>query len=336
MRQLTDTTNGNTQTVSSRTPRQRDTWYYPSAIADDLNDVDLPGQGRDIGLHIHAFRGELVDVTTGDNILGHSLSGTLSALFVGTPGHEEMAREFRTYVLVTSDKASNRRYGELFRRSVDCLALSPSLWFRIRSCDFLARFTIAAALACNGADDVCVAFYKHRSEGETHKTFAYMPEDIHVKAFRQYREVLWALDAMWARRPKMQIVINFLRLSATEVVVTQTRANVKLWNRVDANELKVVDAEDIQRYRDVLSRRDELLFHGLAEILETGGDGHCNTCHYRASYGAETSHRFGGVELCDGCRAKWREFLESFPERAAQVFPELQNTYNKAISSDGL
>jgi len=400
------TTNGNT--ASARAPRERDTWYYPPEIADDLKDVDLPDEVKAeilacsfeytrcvipvysnwdrylawtrivmMGI-VCEFKGELVDVMAGDNILGHSLSGTLSTLFKGTPGHEEMAREFRAYLLITSDKASNRRYGELFRRSVNCLALSPGLWFRMRSCDFLARFTIAGALACNDADDVwfsdeefdllseigmtmydAVAFYKHRSEGETHNTFAYMPEDMRVKGSRQCREVLWALDAMWARQPEMQHVTNFLRFSGgpvqmmmrryrfieedltlgkpeTEAVVTQTRANVKLWNRVDANELKVVDAEDIQRYMDVLARREEVLFPGLAEILETGGDGHCDACRYRASYGAETTHRFGGVELCDSCKAEWLAFLESFPERAAKVFPGLQNTYNKAITSKGL
>lgn len=42
-----------------------------------------------------------------------------------------------------------------------------------------------------------VAFYKHRSEGETNSTFAYMPPDLRVQAFRQCREVLWALDAAW-------------------------------------------------------------------------------------------------------------------------------------------
>jgi hypothetical protein len=32
------------------------------------------------------FRGEMVDVAAGDQILGYSLSGTLAALFEGTPG----------------------------------------------------------------------------------------------------------------------------------------------------------------------------------------------------------------------------------------------------------
>ncbi|KAJ6622761.1 BcABA3 [Mycena sp. CBHHK59/15] len=400
------TINGNTKIPSSaRAPREHDTWYYPPDIADDLKDVDLPDEvkgeifacaweyARCVIPHytnwnryiafmriivmgtIVEFKGSMVDVAGGDNILGYSLSGTLAALFEGTPGHEDMAREYRSFLLVTADKASDRRNGELFRRYVNSLAQSPGHWFRMRDCDALARFTIAAALACNDLDDVwfsdeqfhmlgeigvtmydAVAFFKHRSEGETNSSFAYIPEEMRVEAFRQCREVLWALDAAWAHQPKMQTVTNFVRIFGgpihmmmrryrfveedltigkpeTKHVVMQTRANFKLWNRVDATKMKDVSQEEIQRYRDSVARSDELMFRGLAEFLETGGDGNCDTCRYRASYGAETTHRFGGVELCDGCRTKWGDFVESFPERAAQVFPELVNTYNRAITT---
>ena len=65
-----------------------------------------------------------------------------------------------------------------------------------RDCDALARFTIAAALAYNDLDvwftgerieiltelsDTlydAVAFYRHRSGGETNSTFAYMLEEL--------------------------------------------------------------------------------------------------------------------------------------------------------------
>jgi hypothetical protein len=379
-------------------PGDRDKWFYPPEIANDLKDVDLPAQVKSeilactfeytrciIPMYTNwdryvawmrllmiaivvEFRGSMVDVTASDILLGHSLSGNLDALFEGTPGHEAMGREFRAFLLFTSHKASDKRYGELFRRYVNCLARSPSQWFRLRECDFFARFTMAAALACNDADDIwfsdeqfvllseigmtmydAVAFYKHRAEGEVHSTFAYMPEDMRVRAFKQCREVLWALDTAWARQPKMQIVTNFLRfvggpihmmmrryrfveegltMGKPEVdhVVAQTRVNFKLWNRFDVNETKDVDEEDMQRYRAVLARSEELLFPGLAELLESGGEGHCDSCHYRVSYGAQTIHCFGGVGLCDGCRAEWREFLESLPKRAAQQFPALLDT----------
>ncbi|KAJ7443420.1 hypothetical protein B0H11DRAFT_1748474 [Mycena galericulata] len=319
------------------------------------------------------FNGDIVDVLAGDNILGYSLSGILAALFEGTVYHEYSARELRANLLVSGDKSSNRRDGELFRRYVNALANSPRDWFRMRDCDGLIRFTFAAALACNDLVDRwfsetqleilsemtltmydAVAFYKHRAEGEVHNTFAYMPEDMRVKAFRQSREVLWALDAASASQTKFFSAINVARFIVvlhipmrryrfvqedltigrpeTDSVVAQTRDHVKLWNRIDAKAAKEVSAESIQRYHDVVTRR-ELMFPGLAELLQTVGDGNCDTCRYRLSYGAETMQRFGGVELCDGCRVKWRSFLESFPERAAEAFPELVDMYNSGITS---
>jgi hypothetical protein len=140
----------------------------------------------------------------------------------------------------------------------------------MRDADALARFTIASALACNDLDDVwftdeqfqilaemgdtlydSVAFYKHRSEGETNSTFAYIPPEIRVQAFRQTRELLWALDVTWAKRPELQSVINFVRFFGgpihmmmrryrfveegltigrfeTDEVINQARRNVKL------------------------------------------------------------------------------------------------------------
>jgi hypothetical protein len=323
------------------------------------------------------FRGNLVDVMAGDDILGYSLSATLSALFQGTPGHEDMAREYRSFLLITADKASSRRDGELFRRYVNAIARSPKQWFRMRDGDALARFTIAAALACNDLDHVwfsdeqfeiltemgdtlydAVAFYKHRSEGETNNTFAYMPSDLRVQAFHQSRETLWALDVAWARKPGLLIVINFLRFfggpihmmmrryrfvqegltigkAETDQVIDQTRRNVKLWSRVEANAGTSTSMErdhtsnsnansaSTERYREVMARGDELMFPGLAAFLDPSENECCKYCHFRESYGAEGRHRFGGVELCERCKETWRWYLESFPVRAANVFPEI-------------
>lgn len=231
----------------------------------------------------------------------------------------------------------------------------------MRDCDGLARFTIAAALACNDLDHVwfsneefeilgeisitlydAVAFYKHRSEGETNSTFAYMPEDLRIDAYRQCRQILWALDVAWSRKPEYQEVTNFVRffggpiymtmrryrfveenltigMPETEQVVAQTSQNFKLWNRVGANR----NDEDMQCYRDIISRKDELMFPGLAEYLEASDDGSCNSCHYRTSYGTKMSHHFGGVELCEDCKERWRDYLRSLPQRVKKVFPEV-------------
>lgn len=314
-----------------------------------------------------------MDVTKGDSVLNYSLDGILSDMFEGTPGHSEMAREYKTFLLVSGDKSSNRRNSELFRRYVNCLAHSPQRYFRMRDADALCRFTIAVALACQDQDDVwftdaqfdflaelgdtmydAVSFFKHRSEGETNSTFAYMPSDLRVAAYRQCREVLWALDAAWANRPGMACVTSFLRYFGGPLhlmmrryryveegltmgreedlgIVNQTRQHHKLWNRIDANDRRRADGEDLERYALVIANEDRLLFPGCADWLVTGGDGHCKTCQYRCSYGAETIHDFGGVKLCESCRPQWREHLLSFPERAAKVFEELAATYNAAI-----
>ncbi|KAF7337041.1 Aba 3 protein [Mycena venus] len=373
-------------------PRERDTWYYPPELADDLKDIPLPPKTNTNWERYLAFTrlaiisilceldGKTVDlVATGsDNVLGYSISNLLATLFQGIPTETRkgLERDYRCGLLFAAEKTSHRRNGELFRRYANSLAQSPKQWFRMRASDSLMRLAIMTALVCNDALDVCfskeqldilceitmtmydsVAFYKHRSEGEVCNTFAYMPENMRVKAFRQCREVLWAFDAAWAHQPSLLLVINVVRIYGssvhmlmrryrfveenltigtpeTEEIVSQTRANVKLWYHIDASRMKDVSEESIQRYKDVLNRSEELLFPGLATILETADDRRCETCLYPNSYGTETPiHCFGGVQLCDKCKEEWRDFLESFPDRAAKAFPELVGIYNKGITS---
>jgi len=380
----------------------RDAWYYPPDIAHDLDDLEglsdalkqeayacaweytrcvIPQYTnwnryvafmRIIIMGIIAeFKGDLVDVVNSDQILGYSLDGTLAELFEGTAGHELMAREYKTFLLITSEKTSKRRESELFRRYVNGLASSPRTWFRMRDCDALARFTMAAALACNDLDDVwlseeqfellaeigdvmydSVAFYKHRSEGETNSTFAYVPTDARIEAFRVARELLWALDVYYAAPNKKGVALmNFLRffggpihmmmrryrfveedlsIGRTETgdVVAQTRRNVKLWNRVDASDAKEdlplpPEVAQVDRYKSLLQRKDDLMFPELHDILEGAGDPQCGQCRYRSSYGAKQIHKFGGVGLCSGCKSMWRDYVLSLPERVLEFFPGL-------------
>ncbi|KAF8131353.1 hypothetical protein K438DRAFT_1642899 [Mycena galopus ATCC 62051] len=386
-------------------PCEPDTWYFPPEIADDLKDMDLPQSikgetlacaweyARSVIPHytnwaryvafmriiiigtIAEFAGGMVDVASGDILLGYSLSSLFATLFGGIPNRGDMEREYRCFLLVTTNKSSAKRNGALFRRYANSLVHSPRQWFRMRDCDGLSRFTIMAALACNDALDVGfsedqfeviselaitmydgVAFYKHRSEGEVNSTFAYVPDDMRVKAFRQCREVLWGLDVALAQQRHFRTVSNFVRMFGgaihmlmrryrfveedlrigtpeTEGVISVTRNNFKLWYRIDANNQRDVSEESVKDYKDALARSEELLFPGLADMLEKCGDGNCDTCLYRASYGAEAIHFFGGVQLCDSCKLIWRKYIESLPERAAKAFPELLDTYGKGIHS---
>ncbi len=193
------------------------------------------------------------------------------------------------------------------------------------------------------------AFFKHRAEGETHSTFAYVPAAMRTETFRRYRDVLWALDAAWAYTPQMASVLNFMRLLGgpihmtmrryryvedglvlgkpeTEDVVSRTRQNYKLWHRVDARAPDQQHAATHDaRYLDIVAREHRLLFPGLADILRAEGDGNCSRCCYRTSYGAEAFGQFGGVQLCDECRDRFRDHVERLPERALEVFPILQS-----------
>jgi hypothetical protein len=142
--------------------KPQDIYYYPPEIANDLKGVPLSDEIKAecfacaweytrcvipqytnwnryvafmrtiiIGI-IAEFKGHMVDVSAGDEILGYDLQEVLDGVFKGTVGHELMCREYRTFLLITSEKTSEKRNGELFRRYVNSLATSPRWWFRLR------------------------------------------------------------------------------------------------------------------------------------------------------------------------------------------------------------
>lgn len=214
--------------------KSRDAWYYPPDLAHDLDGVDALSEAQKQKIHACAweytrsciprfndwkryvaymrvvvmctvadFRGDLIDIEASDNTMGYSINRVMADLFEGTVGHELMAPELKALLLITSEKSSERRHGELVRRYVEGIAQRPRTWFRMRDCDALARFSMAAALACNDMDDAArwpsdaelellaeigavmydvVAFSKHRSEGETNSTFAYVPAAVRADA----------------------------------------------------------------------------------------------------------------------------------------------------------
>ncbi|KAF2227526.1 hypothetical protein BDZ85DRAFT_277421 [Elsinoe ampelina] len=99
-------------------------------------------------------RGEMVDLTTVPaSVLGYDLDGVLHDLFAGTAGHADMARKFRSFLLITSHKASAKRSEALFTRYVIAVANKPRQWFQSKDADAPASWTIAAALVCNDLDD---------------------------------------------------------------------------------------------------------------------------------------------------------------------------------------
>ena len=152
-----------------------------------------------------------------------------------------MAREFRCFLLVSLHK-SRQTDSVLFNHYTVALSLRPYQYFRMRDTDALARFTIAAALACSDLDDFwltddqfdtvaeigntmydAITFWKHRAEGETNNHFAYVPDDERVRAYHRCCEALCALDVAWSANPAMQVVTKVLRLSGGPVHMTVRR-----------------------------------------------------------------------------------------------------------------
>ncbi|PIA95104.1 hypothetical protein CB0940_08171 [Cercospora beticola] len=184
---------------------------------------------------IAEFKGEMFDLSSyekdnGGRILygSYDLDEVLTELFGEGERAEEMAREYKTFLVVTSDKTRsptttrnanyNDRRTRFFTTYRSALPVSPSNWFRLRDCDALCRFTVAAALRCNDFEidgemafwfseeqwrilaEIgvlmydSVAFYKHRAEGETNNTFAYLDAELRGEVFRVAREGLWGVD----------------------------------------------------------------------------------------------------------------------------------------------
>ncbi|PPJ54398.1 hypothetical protein CBER1_07760 [Cercospora berteroae] len=187
---------------------------------------------------IAEFKGELFDLSTyrkGDRILygAYDLDEVLKESFGEGERAEEMGLEYKTFLVVTSEKTrsptittiqSSKQEGSspFFNHYRSALPTSPSNWFRLRDCDALCRFTIAAALRCNDFEidgtsknvyvfwfnesqwriltEIgvmmydSVAFYKHRAEGETNNTFAYVDPALRGEMFRGAREGLWGID----------------------------------------------------------------------------------------------------------------------------------------------
>ncbi|MFE4663787.1 hypothetical protein ACFRI7_03035 [Streptomyces sp. NPDC056716] len=363
-------------------------WFYPDDLKDDLQGIALPPERRaealacaweynrcvvpqftnweryialarlcEIAIVAEVF-GDHVDVLSDGPLLGHDVDALLDILFGQGPIREEMAREYRCCLLMMTEKSTGRRDTPLIRRYIEALASSPQAWFRLRDCDGLSRFYIAAAIACNDEDAWlseeenqllaeigvvlydAVAFHKHRAEGEIHNTYAYAGAEERTYAYSTYREVLWALDTHWSRSAAGRSAVNFVRLVGGPIhqmmrryrfveddlmvgrpetgdVVSETRNNVKLWYRLDADP---APADDKARFEAVMAQADRVLLPGMAELLERPERDRCPDCRYRDSYGAEAAGKFGGVELCSACRTRWHDHLHSFPERASHAY----------------
>jgi hypothetical protein len=186
-----------------------------------------------------------------------------------------------------------------------------------------------------------VAFYKHRAEGEVCNVYAYCGPDLQLRraAYEAARSSLWELETRWYRSVEGRCAINLLKnlplihiamsryrfvedgltigRPETSEVVQAARANVKLWYRSDAVKGDATrTTKPLTAQRTVDSVR-HMLLPDLVTALETADREACPRCTRRATYGALAEGQFGGVVLCEECRAAWREYvLASGPRHA--------------------
>ena len=369
-------------------------WYYPGDIASDLDNVDLAPTTKAeilacaweysrsvipqytnwkryvafmriiiIGT-IAEFRGSLFDmVEDADMMLGYSLDQVLQDLFEDTMGAEAMFLEYKTFLTVTSEKTSERRHGKFFQNYTEAISSSPENWFRLRDCDALCRFTIAAALVCNDIDDHwfseeqwnvlseigdtlydAVAFFKHRAEGETNNTFAYVPEDVRVRAYAQAREALWALDVTFAQTRGWPCIINMLRFFGGPIHMTMRRyrfveegltigkpeddavredakMHVKLWHRLDFDEARQQQHEE--RLRRIFSMQHQILFPGFVGILEQARRNDISLSRSGVQARVDGEHPFRGRITKSSVAEQWKLYVLNLEERVKCAFPEV-------------
>ncbi|MCI3273924.1 hypothetical protein [Streptomyces cylindrosporus] len=368
-------------------------WFYPDDLKDDFQSSALPPERRaetlahtweynrcvvpeftnwdryialarlgGIAIVAEVF-GDLVDVLGDDPVLGYDIDVLLDTLFGDSQVREPMAREYRASLLLMTEKSTGRRDTELMRRYVDALAHSPQDWFRLRDCDGMFRFYVAAAIACNDDDawltedenrllteigEVlydAVAFHKHRAEGEIHNTYAYAGGEIREDAYGSYRQALWDLDTRWSGTVAGRCAVNFARFVGGPIHQMMRRyrfvedglmvgkpetSDVVAGARHNAKLWYRFEAETTpptgkERYEAVMDQADRVLFPGMAQMLNRPDRDKCPRCRRRDSYGAEAAGQFGGVELCEACRSRWGDHLRTFSARATRTLATTPN-----------
>ncbi|MEU1984096.1 hypothetical protein [Nocardia sp. NPDC019395] len=307
--------------------------------------------------YVADYIGRAIDVVDDGPWIGYDIEREFDILFGGSPIRDEMAREFRSAVLVMTEKSSERRSSTLYRRYADALSHSAADYFRLRDCDGMIRFYLNAAIACNDSDrwltedenaiiaEIAItlfdsiSFYKHRAEGEICNLFAYADPELRATAYKACRETLWALDPHWSQTADRRCLINYCRYLGGPVHMLMRRyryVEEGMTLGMPESEAIVDDARrnvklwyrndpvaetvSDQRYEAVMAR-PHLLFDGLADILDRPAAEKCHACERSESYGIGDVGKFSGVILCGQCRKNWGAYLEAFPDRARNILP---------------
>ncbi|WP_280465099.1 hypothetical protein [Nocardia brasiliensis] len=203
-----------------------------------------------------------------------------------------------------TEKASDRRGSVLYLHYVDALANSAADYFRIRDCDAMIRFYIAAAIACNDSDNWfterenqtlaeiavtlfdAISFYKHRAEAAVCNLFAYIDPELRAETYQVSRDILWSLDTNWARTRSRRCAVHLIRYLGGPVHMLMRRYRFVEDGMTIGNPESDAGVEDARHniklwYRNdppisdnmderneaVFTRKEQLLFPGFDDML---------------------------------------------------------------------
>jgi len=199
-----------------------------------------------------------------------------------------------------------------------------------------------------------VAFRKHRAEAEICSTFAYVPSQERTRVFSLYNHILWSLEVSAYESLELRTVFNFVRPFGGPIhmmmhryrfveegltigkpedsdVIDEARRNVKLWYRQDTCDRL---APSDHRYELVQSRHEQLLFSGMAEMLEQNRDGACLQCRQINLGRNGRTHDDDIVRLCQCCERACLEYVVSLPDRMVRAFPGVEEKSTKLYWND--
>lgn len=144
--------------------------------------------------------------------------------------------------------------------------------FRLRDCDTLIRFNVAAALACNDLEQIYVALSEDQLQiigelgvtlhdaavygndrqvgGRMKSSFAFSDFEAKNRApiLRHYRNVLSAMDVLAVDSPAFCCAVNVLRSIDRDpnLKTVKVGQNTELWYNQEA--LVTSTSKDLQRY----------------------------------------------------------------------------------------
>jgi hypothetical protein len=305
------------------------------------------------------FPGDYLDrLRDADNLFGYKLNELLELLFchLDEDVRHGVEAELRTFLLKQSvrggkEMSASQRSLLNHKSAIDS---SPENWFRMRDFESLFRFLIAAVLACNGySEDYClfsedqlqllsemntviydtVTFRKH-ADADLASIFDFVPEIKRSTIFREYREVLLAMDAAFAWNSSAHVHIRYLMRNLGGSFRKAIRrscfvSSSLVVRRHVSNESRPGSGPATASAHSQISilMQEQPITRPISNI---NGRSHLGRqrqgCDTTLGHTSRTSLQAPrDCPLSDKCANMWLAWLDSIEERAAEAFPQLKN-----------